>query len=232
MSKEFNSNTLDQAGLNLQAIFDLSSLPEKMLNELGSLYDDLARYKQILVIAHGGRDMWAKVQPTLNSSDHPIDRYSADIVTKFCETNSSISGHKLIYPSQAPVGLQSLGELAGWHHSSPFRIGINNQWGSWFAYRAVVLTDSHFKTTLKIEDPSPCLSCLEKPCISSCPADALEREFSLEKCLSYRKKPDSLCKDRCLARMTCPIAKEHQYEQEQINYHYGISMKMIEALGL
>ena len=230
--KIFDNTALKEAGLNLHAIFNLDCLPKKIRSELQSLCKDLNAYRQLILIAHGGQKLWTMIQPNLAGSDHPIDEYSTDIVTKLCKNHAEIKDYKVIYPSQSPIGLQSLGELAGWHHPSPFRVGINQQWGSWFAYRAVVLTDSDFQTTEKINDTSPCNTCEEKSCIASCPGKALEKEFSLQKCLSYRKTADSLCKDRCLARMACPIAEAHQYPLEQIQYHYGISMKMIESLNL
>jgi epoxyqueuosine reductase len=30
-----------------------------------------------------------------------------------------------------------------------------------------------------------------------------------------------------LARLACPIAPEHQYDLEQVQYHYGRSLQMI-----
>lgn len=223
---------LDHTGLNLHAVFDLETLPTEILNELKALYPDLSSYQQILLFAHGGQDLWNNVQPDLTSSKHPIDSYSIEIVKEFCDHQPTISEHKVIYPGRKPLGLQSLGKLAGWHHDSPFKVGINQEWGSWFAYRIAILADSDFETTRKWEAESPCVACSNKPCISACPAQALEGDFLLQRCLDYRKDPDSRCKDRCLARMACPVAQEHRYEAKQIQYHYGISMKMIEELGL
>ena len=78
--------------------------------------------------------------------------------------------------------------------------------------------------------PLPCDTCEDKPCIAVCPAKALNQgDLNLPACLDYRLESHSRCKSQCLSRIICPIAKEHRYSQEQINYHYAISMKMIEA---
>lgn len=223
---------LEEAGINLQAVFDLASLPSSITSTLKALFPDFSNYRQLILFAHAGRRMWQQVKPTLSSTNEAIDSYSRHVVSRFCNHHLEGKAFRLIYPSNHPVGLQSLGKLAGWHHDSPFRIGINQQWGSWFAYRAAVLADSNFEPTSKQQGPSPCTDCASKPCITACPAKALENDFSLQACLDYRKRPDSQCKDRCLARMTCPVAKQHQYTLEQINYHYGISMKMIEDHSL
>jgi epoxyqueuosine reductase QueG len=106
---------------------------------------------------------------------------------------------------------------------------VNQVWGSWFAYRVVVLADTEFEPTSPLTAASPCHSCTEKPCLSACPAEALEHgDFSLKLCIDYRLREHSQCKAQCLARLACPIAPEHRYSMEQINYHYGRSMQTIE----
>jgi epoxyqueuosine reductase QueG len=79
---------------------------------------------------------------------------------------------------------------------------------------------------------SPCASCAEQPCITACPAGALdEREFSLQKCIAYRKQPDSRCRITCIARTSCPVCPEHRYDDAQIAHSYSRSLAMIESLA-
>ncbi|MFC1567623.1 hypothetical protein ACFL3K_00270, partial [Pseudomonadota bacterium] len=93
----------------------------------------------------------------------------------------------------------------------------------------VVLADSDFEPTPPLTAPSPCDSCMEKPCIPACPADALTgSDASLQPCIDYRLTGDSRCKDRCFSRMACPVAVEHKHSMQQLNYHYGRSMQTIE----
>ena len=137
--------------------------------------------------------------------------------------------YSIIYPGKRIIGLQGLGELAGWHYPSPFMLGINMEWGSWFAYRAVLLSDTDFEPTRKMSSSSPCVDCGDKSCIDSCPANALDdQSFSLEDCLQYRLRPKSQCRDKCMSRLSCPVASELQYSYKQLRYHYGVSLKAIE----
>lgn len=236
---KFDSEELSLVGLNLQATINLKQLPSNLVNQLSSISDKLDHYCQLILIGHAGRLLWQKVKawqeskPSDAKSQHPIDDFSRIHVEDFFAQRFSSDDFELIFPlsdeNQTHIGLQTLGEMAGWHNTSPFAVGINQQWGSWFAYRAVVLIKSDYLSSEVASSPSPCLSCTHHICVQSCPADALVgNKLDLDRCISYRKVPDSRCKDRCIARMSCPVAGKHQYILEQIQYHYGRSLQTIE----
>jgi len=218
-------------GLNLQAVFNLSELPESVMNTITEHALDLSSFKQLILLGHGGRRMWESLQHSeFADADHPVDHFSVDLVQRYFAEACRGRRYRIIYPcSKQLVPLQKLGELAGWHHASPFRVGVNEYWGSWFAYRAVVVADTEFVVTSRLSAPSPCEACSDKPCVSGCPANALSgNEGSLKPCVDYRLAEHSLCKDRCFSRMACPVASEHRYTMEQVNYHYTRSMQTIE----
>ena len=220
-------SALDTAGLNLRAVFDLAGLPGDMRERL----DPVHRYRQLILIGHGGRTLWQQVQAAGLVSEHPIDDFCCETVRVWFAAQQPGVSFEIVYPGDAPVGLQALGRLAGWHHESPFRVGINEAWGSWFAYRAVVLADTNLPLTPTMPGESPCSRCTAQPCVSTCPAGALESgEFSLPKCIAYRKQPDSRCRVTCIARTSCPVRPEHRYDDTQIAHSYSRSMAMIEAL--
>jgi len=107
----------------------------------------------------------------------------------------------IVYPAETSAGLQALGKLAGWHHDSPFRVGINATWGSWYAYRVVALTDSDFIPTPPQTSVAPCSACPDKPCVTACPAEALNSgTFDLQECIAYRRAPWARCQTTRLAR--------------------------------
>ena len=226
----FNGKELTLAGLNLQAVIDIKNLPSKIERQLAAVSTNFSRYNQVVIIGHGGRELWQKIQESKITSDDPIDDYSKLHANEYFKKRFSDGDYEVVFPcsSQAPINLQALGKLVGWHNESPLRIGINKQWGSWFAYRAIVLVKSNYLIeTIKTAQP-PCHTCTSKACITECPANALiDNKLVLEKCRSYRLQEKSKCKDRCLARMKCPVAYENQYQLEQINYHYLNSYQYI-----
>ncbi|MCF6192987.1 MAG: hypothetical protein L3J46_01485, partial [Kangiellaceae bacterium] len=110
-------------------------------------------------------------------------------------------------------------------------VGINSKWGTWFAYRVIILAKANFKINEPSSALSACKSCISKPCLSACPVSELDNDLiDINNCTEYRVNKASNCRNKCLARLACPIKKEHQYSDEQINYHYSLSMKMIERL--
>ncbi|WP_428828126.1 hypothetical protein ACLIKD_09545 [Azonexus sp. IMCC34842] len=218
---------LNAAGLNLQAIFNIADLPAELAGEIHQRFDPENRYRQLILIGHGGKRLWAALKDSGIASENPIDDFSSATVRQWLATHP----HTIIYPARDSLGLQALGKLAGWHHASPFMVGINETWGSWYAYRVVALSDTDFAPSIRQTTTSPCTQCRDQPCLASCPAGALSGDaFDLNKCIAYRKQPASACRATCLARVSCPVGTEHRYCDAQIAHTYTISMRMIEAL--
>lgn len=227
--KTVSFHALNAAGLNLQAVFDLAQLPAATRASIAPLCEgrDATR---LLLIGHAGRRLWSELCAAGISSDDPIDDYSISVVERWCEAEFPTWRFRRLYPGDDAPGLQQLGRLAGWHHPSPFMLGIRPGWGTWFAYRVVLITDAPLEPTAPVVEPSPCDACADKPCVTSCPARAMEDGiFELQRCVDHRLTDGSPCADRCLARLTCPIGTEHRYVPEQIRHTYTISLEAIRA---
>lgn len=217
-------------GINLTAVFNVCDLPTSVLAQLASHCGNIPQYKQLLLFAHGGTQFWDALQRHGMSGADPVDAFTVACLQRYFAQRLSGESYAILYPGTVPVNLQALGTLAGWHHDSPFMVGVNSEWGSWFAYRALVLADTEFSVTPQEKGVAPCLSCDTRPCISACPAKALENgQFALNKCMAYRQQVESQCQYQCLARLACPIAPQHRYCAEQIHYHYSVSMQAIET---
>lgn len=219
-------SALDRAGLNLQAVFDLARLPAKLRERLPG---PPAAFRQLILIGNAGPTLWRAVCAEGICSADPIDDFSIRHVTRwFAQHCHGHHSHRL-YPGNAPVDLQTLGRLAGWHHPSPFKIGIHAERGTWFAYRVALLADTHLPLTTAPATPSPCTACKDTPCITACPADAMAGgNFALDACIGYRRQSDSRCASTCLARLACPVGAAHRYDTAQIHHGYTHSLRMIE----
>jgi len=220
----FPGEALAEAGLNRQFVFDLADLPDETRRTLG----DTTGYRQLILLGHGGKRLWECVRAADLASEHPIDDYTVRVVASWLAEQLPGRAYRIIYPGTQPVGLQALGKLAGWHHTSPFMVGIDAEWGSWYAYRAAVLIDFEFQACSPVNRESPCDTCRSKPCIAACPADALAGgSFALDRCSNYRLSENSACATSCLARETCPVGAEHRYDKAQLAHSYGRSLAMI-----
>lgn len=218
---------LDAAGLNLRALFRVADLPPALL---GACADAAAGFASLLLVGHGGRRLWTAVQAANIASPDPIDDFTVARLRRWLAESLPEVHYRILYPGSQPLALQALGERAGWHHPSPFMVGVNASWGSWFAYRAAVLLDAEFAPTPPWSGSSPCLSCRARPCLAACPPGAAGAEgFALDACVDWRCRPGSPCATTCLARLACPVGAEHRYPAEQISHSYSRSLAMIRA---
>jgi hypothetical protein len=220
---------LNDAGLNLQAVFDLDELPVDIAGELRRSVDPAHRYRQLILIGHAGTTLWNTIKDAGLVSENPIDDFSVDTFRRWFADRFPGSRHHILYPGDIQVGLQALGKMAGWHHPSPFMIGIREDWGTWYAYRVAALADTDLAPTPARQSASPCERCVDQPCIAACPAGAMSGgNFALARCVDYRKGAASRCRTTCIARISCPVGKAHRYSDEQIRHTYSISLQAIE----
>jgi len=212
--------TLHEAGLVLQGVLqaDAVKLPESA-----------EPYSQLLVFAHGGRRFWdyVKARPvTENPLDDTACELGADLMSRLGE-----SDYRILYPIDAySVSLLAIGRLLGWHHDSPMAIGIHGEFGTWFAYRLVIATNTDLQVS-RSESEHPCHSCEARPCVNACPAMGVQLAasggFDMNRCADERLRPGSGCAGRCLARLSCPVGLEHRYEDSQVKYHYDRSLSSL-----
>ena len=222
-------SALDAAGLNLHAVFDFAALPVPLATELRRDFAPEHACRQLILIGNAGRAMWTALQASGIASADAIDDFSVQTVMRWFAGQFPQHRCTLLYPGDAPLGLQTLGQLAGWHRPTPFMLGILPQWGSWFGYRVALLADTALPPTAPLRAESPCAACSEKPCIAACPAQAMTPTgFDLQRCAAYRLRPDSPCRFRCLARDACPVGREHRYDEAQLRHSYSVSLRAIE----
>lgn len=223
---------LDAAGLNLVAVFELDGLPDDVATLLAVACPSATSYRQLILIGHAGRALWEAVKAFGLASANPIDDFTVRAVEAWASRSLVGLRWERPFPGEAPLPLQRLGQLAGWHHPSPFMVGVNWAWGPWFAYRAVLLADSRFQPTPPVPGDSPCDACAERPCVLRCVGGALAQgAYDAERCGDYRAQPGSRCEATCLARLACPVGREHRYEERQLRHAYGASLKRAATKG-
>lgn len=227
--QKFDSAVLNGAGLNRQAVFNIDELPAEIAKSVRA--DSVAAHasRQLILLGHAGRKLWDSLKASGIESENPVDDFSTQTVKRWFVACHPENKYEIIYPGTHRIGLQRLGQLAGWHHATPFMVGIDREWGTWYAYRAVVIADTAFEPTHAVASESACEICHHRVCIGNCPGSAIDGgEFDLGKCVAYRKQVRSSCKTTCLARVSCPVGSAHRYCDEQIRHAYSISMRCIE----
>ncbi|MDR1994765.1 hypothetical protein [Azonexus sp.] len=219
MSAVFPGDSFAAAGLNRQHIFALADLPDDLRAGLQPQPDE----QRLILLGHAGRQLWDGVQAAGIGGAHPIDDYCRQTIARILAGQP----YRLLYPGKSTIDLQALGTLAGWHHTSPFMVGIDAEWGSWFAYRAVILCAAEFPPTPVVERRNPCPDCPNRPCVAACPAKAAGDPFRLDRCIDERLRPSSPCIHACLARNACPVGAEHRYSKAQMRHSYALSLSTL-----
>ena len=217
------------AGLNRQHVFALADLPPEIRQQIAAQDGET----QLILLGHAGRLLWEKVQAAQRAqavdavAADPIDAYTVACVRRFFARQAPRVVYRILYPGAPSVGLQALGQLAGWHHAAPFMVGIDPQWGSWFAYRALIVAASDFPLSAPQTHAHPCAACSVPVCRTACPAAALQSSFDLAACTDFRLQPASPCATNCLARRACPLGRQHAYDESQMQHSYGRSLQAL-----
>jgi len=220
---------LAEQGLNLLAVLSCETLPDNVSQTLLAGDIPLHDYRSMVLIGHGGRRLWQALTDFGMQTADPVDHFSLVMTRRFVDEFLDSSPALMLYPAGYTIPLQQLGALAGWHHPSPLGLGINETYGVWFAYRAAFLTTLPLPAIQNPKTTSPCDTCRDKPCIGACPAQAVQGvgQFKVSACVDFRLQEQSICQDRCLSRLACPVAPEHRYEPAQLHYHYTHSLASI-----
>lgn len=217
---------LAEQGLNLFAILPCQTLPDDVSQAMLADGLALADYASLVLIGHGGRRFWQALTAFGMKTADPVDHFSRVMTRRFIDQFLGGPPVLMLYPAGYTIPLQRLGALAGWHQPSPLGLGMNPTYGLWFAYRAAFLTTLPLPSILNPPAASICEACQDKPCIGACPAQAVQaiNRFQVWDCIDFRLHEPSICRDRCLARLACPVAAEHRYEPAQVRYHYTYSL--------
>ncbi len=168
---------------------------------------------------------------------HPFDRRATRLAQGFMERH--VMPHdpsaKLVYPGPTRLDLRAWLEVGGVQFRSRLGIGIRPDCRPWLAVRAAIwaapcdeLRQALLDRYPPLVGPSPCDDCADKPCLDACPVDAHRLTTGrLERCIEQRLLDHSTCTQRCWSRSACPVGADQRYDEPQMRYHYGVSLRVI-----
>ncbi|CAN7339421.1 MULTISPECIES: 4Fe-4S dicluster domain-containing protein [Ensifer] len=171
----------------------------------GSLWQPFVRWRESAP-DHGGND--------------PLDTWSKSVIGEIARG----SGATAYFPSDPPwQPFQQWAMRAEGLKTSPLGILIHPRYGLWHGYRGALAFDEPLAADSERLASHPCDTCVDKPCISACPAGALERlQFDVGRCRSYLRTEAgrSGCLEHgCLARDACPVGQDYRYPPAQLRFH-------------
>ena len=170
-----------------------------------------------------GREHWPSFTISPEAADgkpDPLDRWSMRVINALAES----LGATAIFPFGGPpwAPFQRWAQHAEPVHPSPLGMLIHPDWGLWHAWRGAL----GFRQLLDLPEPdrrpSPCESCVDKPCLSACPVSAFTAAgYDVATCITHIDSLEGAdCVDEgCRARRACPVGATHRHDPDQASFH-------------
>jgi len=194
----------------------------------GPIMADGGRAGTIILLGNVGGSIWPafSVWRAGAGEADPLDSWSTALIRPVAD---ALDG-QAYFPSERPwQPFQQWVMRAEGLKASPLGILIHPKYGLWHGYRgAIGFTGTIGEATVPF-DEHPCDHCLDKPCLTTCPVDAVTVDaFRLKDCRAHVHSPagEAGCRmSGCIARNACPVGAGYCYPAEQLRFHMA-------ALGL
>ena len=188
--------------------------------------DDLpggASVATLVMLGFVGSDNWPAFTASPEYRDgkpHPLDRWSYRVISGLAKD----LGARAYFPFTAPLmPFIKWAQKAEPVHPSAMGMMIHPEYGLWHAWRGALGFAERFELPSAEKIPSPCDSCVKKPCLSACPVNVFDGSgaYDIAACSSHIRAPEgAACMAQgCAARRACPVGKAHTYTPEQAAFH-------------
>lgn len=179
----------------------------------------------LVLVGNVGSSSWAVFARSAEAKDgapHPLNRWTQRILDSIAADVDAAP----LYPFGGPpyFPFQRWAVRSEPVAPSPLGILIHPDYGLWHAYRGALAFAERLSLPPRIERPSPCDACADRPCLSACPVNAFTiRGYDVPICIAHIDRPaGSECMSGgCLARRACPVGLRFAYGQDQAAFHMG-----------
>ncbi|RTM02593.1 MAG: 4Fe-4S dicluster domain-containing protein [Hyphomicrobiales bacterium] len=179
--------------------------------------------KSVLLVGQAGAAPWPHFQRWLGQPGRPVanplDTWSREVIGAVARS----CGARAVSPSDRPyLPFQQWAMRAEGLKPSPLGVLMHPQYGLWHAYRGALLFEDEISPPEAHEAIHLCDTCVDKPCLKSCPVDAYSGQgFAHEACLDHVRGPrGEPCRTGgCLDRNACPYGTDYRYPPEVQAFH-------------
>ncbi len=176
----------------------------------------------LVLAGNVGGAMWQAFSRARRAEDgpNPLDAWTRRVLTAL----AADLGGDALFPFGGPPYLpfQRWARCAGPLWPSPIGPLIHPDYGLWHAYRGALAFAGRFDLPPRDERPSPCETCADKPCLTTCPVGALTPGgYDVGTCAGHIASAagEDCMALSCRARRACPVGREYTYGPEQSRFH-------------
>ena len=211
-----------EAGLAAEGLVVLGAFHPQAADAVPAQADGRASGTLILA-GNAGGSLWPRFSQAPEARDgrpDPLDRWSARVIGAV----AAAVGGAALFPFGGPPYLpfQRWARRGAALGQSPLGMLIHPDYGLWHAYRGAVALPEAVALPRADERPSPCESCVGRPCLSACPVDAFTAAgYDVAACAGHVAAPagaDCLGLG-CRARRACPVGRAWHYPAAQTRFH-------------
>lgn len=182
--------------------------------------------KTLILIGNAGPDMWRVFSNVMPDDPNPMNVWSKAIIDEIAAQYGASAAYPFAGPPYFPF--QQWAMKADSVFASPIGPLIHPVYGMWHAYRGALLFQDVIDLPGLPKTRSPCDTCTDKPCLTTCPVGAFTTEgYDVPGCRGHIGSIDGAdcLENGCFARRACPIGQDYIYEPAQAEFHMGHFLK-------
>lgn len=178
--------------------------------------------RTVLMIGPAEPGFWEVFQDSAEYGDgrrDPLDRWSKRVLGGWADARGGVA----VFPSDGPpyAPFIAWAKATGRVHNSPAGILVHDRAGLMVSFRGALALRE--RVALRPAPPSPCESCLARPCLSACPVGALAegQEYDVPACHDWldRDKTRDCMTRGCAVRRACPVSQSYGRPEAQSAFH-------------
>lgn len=197
---------------------DLTQLTQKIeaagFVYLGAFHNDPKH--TLILIGNAGPQMWQRFQAAKTTS---LDNWTRDTVGDLAD---ALDAQALFPFDEPPHPFLTWAQKTGATFTSPIGMSIHPDYGLWHGYRAALIIEELLDLPVLEPQISPCDSCTDKPCLTTCPVNAFTpHAYDVPACIAHIKTTDTpdCLEQGCRARRACPVGQNFHYSPQQAEFH-------------
>ena len=181
--------------------------------------------KTLVLVGNAGPSMWNRFSECRDPKSDSLDEWSQDVLDGIAGELGAVA----LFPFTKPhLPFQRWAQKADACHGSPLGIFIHETFGLWHAYRGALAFSETIVLPVRTHQPSPCDSCQDKPCLSTCPVGAFTgTRYDVASCTAHvATDVGQDCRMLgCRARRACPVGQDFTYQPAQAAFHMAAFLR-------